>query len=91
MNRKGQVVFVGLMVAAVVFIMVVAMIEPLKDQAATARNASNLNCDNSTLSAGEAGTCIITDTYLFAWVGISLAVGLAGITARRLSLIGGGG
>lgn len=89
MNRNGQFVFVGLMVAAVVFIMVVSLIEPLKDQASTARNASNLDCDNTSLTGSSAGTCIVTDTFLFAWVGIALAVALTFIGAKTLSVGGG--
>lgn len=77
------------MVAAVVFIMVVALLEPLKSEASTARNASNLNCTSTELSAGEAGTCIVTDSYLFLWVGTALAVGLGFIGAKRL-VVGGG-
>lgn len=87
MNRNGQLVFVGLMVAALVFIMVVSLLEPLKDQAASAR--VSLDCDNVSLSPGEAGTCIVTDSYLFAWVGVALAVGLGFVGFRRLGRVGG--
>ncbi len=77
------------MIAAVVFIMVVSLLEPLKSEATTARNASNLNCTSTGLTAGEAGTCIVTDSYLFLYVGTALAVGLGFIGARRLSAGGG--
>lgn len=84
MSKRGQLVFVGLMVAAIVFIMVVSLLEPLKDQARTARNSTNLNCTSTELSAGEAGTCIVTDSYLFAYVGTALAVGVGFLGVRRL-------
>ncbi len=88
MNRRGQLVFVGVMIAAVVFIMVVSLLSAMKDQAVQAR--TSLNCTSTELSAGEAGTCIVTDSYLFAWVGTALAVGLGFIGARRLFAGGGG-
>lgn len=87
MNRKAQLVFVGIMIASVVFIMVVSLLSAMQEQASAARVA--LSCGNTSLSAGEAGTCIVTDTFLFAWVGTALAVGLGFIGARRL--IAGGG
>ena len=82
-----QILLILVLVLMVVFIMVVSLLEPIKDQARAAR--INLNCSSAGLSAGEAGTCIVTDTYLFAWVGSALAVGLGFLGARRF--IAGGG
>lgn len=82
MNKAGQLVFVGIMVAVLGFMMVVAFIEPIKEQVGLAEVA--LDCDNASLSAGDAGACIVTDSYLFGFVGVCCAVLLGWIGLRRL-------
>lgn len=89
MNNRGQLVMVGIMVAMLVFVMVVALIPSVKSNVSTAR--TELNCSAEGLSAGEIGTCIVTDSFLFFFVAASLAAGLAWIGMRRLGVIGGGG
>lgn len=77
---------VGLMIAVLMFIAVVAMIEPLRDNVSTAR--SGLNCDWTNLSTGEDMTCIIVDSSLPAYIGIGIFVALGYIGIKRLRTVG---
>jgi len=86
--NKGNVSYalVGLMIAVMMFIAVVAMIEPLRDNVSTARSSLNCNWDN--LSVGEDMTCIIVDTSLPAYIGIGIFVALSFIGIRKLRTVG---
>lgn len=75
MNRKGQLVVVGFMVAFFLFIAVVTFIEPLKDQVQLARTA--LDCENASISTEEQMTCIQVGAALPLFVGIGMAVAIA--------------
>lgn len=79
--RKGQYVFLGIQLSILVLIVIIVCIDALKTQIIDARSANNLDCNNSSISTGQQGACIITDWYLFAWVGTGLGVsiGLLGI------------
>lgn len=77
MNNRGQMVLVGVMISVVLFIMIVSLIEPIKDQARAAR--TSLSCSGTNLTASEEATCIVTDSYLFAFVGVGIAVALGWI------------
>ena len=87
MNKRGQLVFVGIMIAVLVFTMVAALIPSIRAQVVQTRE--DLNCTSGSLTASEEGTCIVNDMYLVAFVGTSLAVGLAYIGVKRLGFIGG--
>lgn len=89
MNSRGQLFMVGAMLAFIAFLMAVVFIEPLKDQAETARTA--LNCSSDSLSTGVEMTCIVTDVYLFVYVFALAGVGIGLIGLRKLGFIGGGG
>jgi hypothetical protein len=86
-GKRGQIVLVGIMIAMLVFTMVAALIPSIKSQVVQTR--SDLGCNDGNLTAYEEGTCIINDSYLFFFVGVSLAVGLAYIGAKRLGFVGG--
>lgn len=84
-GKRGQYVFAGIMIFVMVFIGTVALIEPLKDMIGWSRNASNLDCGNSSISAGTKATCIIVDFVLPYFIGICIASGAAYVGARRFS------
>jgi len=88
MNNRGQLVFTGIMIAMLVFTMVVALIPSIRGEVVTAREG--LDCSAANLTAMQSGTCIVTDGFLFFFVGTALAVGLGYVGARRLGFIGGG-
>lgn len=83
-NRRGQTVFIGIMIAIMVFITVVVLIDPLKDMIIWTRLPSNLDCTNSSITAGQKATCIIVDFTLFYYVGMGIAAGAAYISWKKL-------
>jgi len=54
--------------------MLVQFIAPLKTQIQTARNPSNLDCGNHSITVGDKMTCVVADTTLFYFFGVGLAV-----------------
>lgn len=79
-GKKSQFIFIGLMLAILTTVAVIALIEPLKLVIDIARDADHLNCAATNLSVGTASTCIITDFYMLSFVGVSLGAGLAFLT-----------
>ena len=86
MNRKGQLVMVGIMMAVILIITAIVFIEPIKEQVTTAR--TSINCSSDTLSTSDDMLCIVTDTILFAFVGICFSVAIGFIGAKKLGFIG---
>ena len=87
MNKKGQHIFVGMMISVMVFIVAVQFLDPLKTQIETARDVPNLDCGNSSISTGTKATCIVVDWTLFYYTGISIAVGagvILGFGAKKV-------
>ena len=85
MNNKGQLMMVGLMIAVFVFITAVVFMTPIKDMIEMNRNASNLDCANTSITTGTKLTCIIVDLYLPYFIGVVIFAGIAIIRARRAS------
>lgn len=85
MNKRGQMVFIAMMTFIMVIITVVVLIEPLKDQIVTARDSSHLDCDNSSISVGRKGTCVVVDFTLLYFVGSAIACAAAYFGVKRLS------
>lgn len=84
MNKKGQTIFVGIGIAVMVFLTVIAMIPALKDGITTARDVSHLDCNNSSISVGTQATCIVVDFWLFYFVIMAMGAGLAYISGISL-------
>lgn len=82
MNKKAQQIMVGIMIMIIVFIALVQFIEPLKTTIIQARNPSNLDCENSSISVGQRGTCILVDLSLFYYFGVAMA-GAAGFVGVK--------
>lgn len=81
-NKKGQLFLLGLMLSIIYFIAVVSLIELLKTFVNNAR--TTLACGTAGLSVGTQMTCIVVDTYLFAFVGSGIAVALGYVFLKRL-------
>ena len=64
MNRKGQAMLFGVMVAIISFITIVVLATPVKDMVDLARDSDNLNCDADSITAGTAMTCVGVDLFL---------------------------
>lgn len=86
MNKKGQAVMVGIMIAIMVFIVAVVFIEPLQDVIVLGRDATHLDCTNTSISTGQKGTCILVDLYLPYFFGACIFGGVAYILMRKLVL-----
>jgi len=84
LRKKSQAVFAGIMVAVMVFIVLVQFIEPIKDQVIVSRNATNLDCTNSSISTGQRMTCIVADLFLFYFFGAGIAAGIGYLVGRRI-------
>ena len=84
MNKKGQAIFVGIMIAIMVFITAIVLIEPLKESIILGRSADYLDCTNTSISTGTKATCILVDLWLFYFVGVCMAGGLTFIGAKKL-------
>ena len=82
-NKKGQAVFTGIMIAIIVLIMAVQFIGPIKTQVETARNSDNLNCTNPNNSVGTQMACINTDLWLFYFIGCVVAAGIGYVYLKR--------
>lgn len=86
MNNRGQLVLVGIMMSFLVFIMLVSLLEAVKDQSDQAR--TNLSCDDGNLTAMQEATCIVTDSYLFGFFGTAVAVAIGWIGLKRVGGVG---
>ena len=81
-GKKGQAIFVGIMIVTMVFFTIVALIEPLKEGVVIARDVDHLDCDNTSISVGQSGACIIVDWYMFYFIGMAFAGGMAYLGLR---------
>lgn len=86
LNKKGQHLFAGIMVAIMVFIALVALITPLKAGIALARDSDHLDCTNTSIGVGSSATCILVDFWLFYFVGVCIAGGMAFITGKKIMM-----
>ena len=82
MNKKGTgaMLFFGMMIGVMVWIAFTQLLGPVTDASADARSVSQMDCDNSSISIGTKGTCVIIDWMLFGWAGAVIAgiIGAAG-------------
>jgi len=88
MNKKGQAVMVGMMLGIMLFIAMVQLIGPLKDTIITARDPTNLDCGNSSITTGTKSVCILIDFSLFYIVGVVMAAAIGGVVGRIGGLAG---
>lgn len=80
-NKRGQLFLLGLMLSIIYFIAVVSVIELLKTFVNNAR--TDLGCGTPGISVMTQMTCIVTDAYLFAFVGTGIAVAIGYIWMKR--------
>ena len=79
MNKKGQTVFVALMIGVVLIILALALAFPVNQ--VTTDSRVDLNCSNTTLDYQDKANCVVVDSFNPLWVGTIL--GLAGIVLWR--------
>ena len=79
-SNKGQVVFLGLMIAVTVIVLALALAYPLKQATDSARNQSDwiggkgLDCSNSSISDYDKGACTIIDLTTPYFIGALIAI-----------------
>ena len=84
-NRKGQLMLFGIMMALMTFLFALAIIPSLKEVIKEARDATHLDCSNTSISTGQAGSCLVVDLYLPALLLAILVGGLTWVGARAAS------
>lgn len=82
MDNHAQVFFYGLMLGLTVLILALALATPIKEQIDTARNASNLDCANASISNYDKAACVVSDLTIFHFVGGLIFIAGAVVTAR---------
>lgn len=82
MNRNGQTMLLGLMMGVFLFMLAMVFIEPIKDVISSVRGTSQLDCNNSSISDGTKGTCLIVDLILPYFIITIVALAGGWITAR---------
>jgi hypothetical protein len=82
MNKKAQVVFIGLMLGIIGFMAAMVFIDPMTDVITEARDTDQLNCSSTTISDGRKATCLLVDLILPAFIGVCVALAGAYITAK---------
>jgi len=70
------------MIALVVIVLALALASPVKSFTDEARNESNMDCENSSISDFDKGACIVADITLFHFVGGLIFIAGAVLTAR---------
>lgn len=77
MNNKGTIL-ISVMLGVLLFVAVMIFINPISDVVTEVRGASQLDCDNESISDGHKGACLINDLslpmYIMAGMGVALAV-----------------
>lgn len=70
------------MIALVVIVLALALASPVKSFTDEARNESNMDCENSSISDFDKGACIVADITIFHFVGGLIFIAGAVLTAR---------
>jgi len=85
MNKNGQVLLFGVMLAAYVLITAILFIDPLVDIFSDVRGTDKLDCTNSSISTGQRLTCLQVDILLpvFIWTVITAGFGALFFKAKR--------
>ena len=80
-NKRGSLFLVNIMLAVLIFISIVVFIEPIFDQADTAR--TDLSCGADNLSTGTEMTCIVADIAPFGFIGVGFGAAIALLFAKK--------
>ena len=75
MNKKGQVMLIGIMLAVVIIILVLSFAPANKLVADEAMNSTNLNCTNPSLDNYGKANCVATDLISPYYIAIGIGIG----------------
>lgn len=81
MNKKGEI---GFAVVTFIFFFLIGMVvvNLIKPEVTTARNAANLDCANASISDGNKLTCLAVDLTIPYFIVLICSVGLSLITDK---------
>jgi len=82
LNNKAQTALIGLMIGVMIFMMAMIFIEPLADVIDEAKDDSQLDCSNSSISDNKKATCLIVELTMPYFIAVVIAVAGAFISAR---------
>ena len=83
-NKKGQAIFVGIMICIMAIITVIMLIEPMKSFVDVAVDSNHLDCTNTSISVGQKASCVIADWLLPYFFGICIAVAISWIGYKKI-------
>jgi len=89
LNKKSQVGILGLMLWVFTIIMSIIMIPPLKELIILARSPTYLDCANTSISMGQAATCLVVDLYLPYFVAVIFIAGSSLVAYQAFRYTGG--
>jgi hypothetical protein len=82
MNKRGQAVMVGFMLAVMAVFVIMAFVPSINTQVETTR--TSLSCGAAGLSLGTQGMCVLLDTITWYVSGIFLGSAVQYFVARQL-------
>ena len=82
MNRRGQVMLVGLMIGIIAFMAAMVFIDPIKDVVTVSRGATQLDCSNDSISDGNKMTCLMVDLLLPGFIGVVFGLAATAIGSK---------
>ena len=85
-NKKGQRIFVSLMVSVLVFILVIIMSPVLREETIRATNGSysgNLSTDNTAISVPNRAALVVIDMMLFYFIAILIGASVSYVSGRK--------
>lgn len=88
-NKKGQVLIYGFMIAVCLIVLALALAPMVKNRTDNARNTTTeegeelgMDCSNSSISTFNKAACVSTDMTLFLFIGGMILLAGAVATAR---------
>ena len=79
-DKNGQVIIYGLMLAVVIFIVAMALINPLNEGVTNTMN--DMNCSGTNLSIGTQAACVSTDFSLPIFILTIIGIGGVAMLGR---------
>ena len=81
-DKKGQVMFYGLMLGITILVLALALTGAIRTSVDEARNSSNMDCTNESISNFDKAACITADLSIFHFIGGLIFIAGAIVTAR---------
>ncbi len=83
MNNKGQAIFLGFMIMLAIIVLTFGMANPVKSSVDNARNSTNMDCTNSSISDFDKAACVVIDMGIFYFIAGMIALAITVFLSRR--------